>query len=104
MGILLERLLGCRHREHGPKELPTWQQVFPATAFPRNAQLSSDVPAMCVHLRLLRFIGLAALPLRKQQILEYLQQFWVDCPWEEVVWVSGQAGLVFGAAGWGVHP
>lgn len=37
MGILLER-----HREHGPKELPIWQQELPATALPRNvpAQLS----------------------------------------------------------------
>lgn len=65
------------------------------------SQLRSDVAALCVHLRILRFTGLAALPLCKQLVLGYLQQFWVDSPWEEVVWVSGQAGLLFGAAGWG---
>lgn len=41
--------------------------------FPEMSQLSSDVPAVCVHLRLFRFIGLAALPLCKQLVLEYLQ-------------------------------
>lgn len=37
---------------------------------------------LCVHLRLLRLVGLAALPLCKQ--LEYLQQFWLDSPWEKL--------------------
>lgn len=46
-----------------------------ATAPPRN--VTAQMYQLCV-LRLLRFTGLAALPLCEQ--LEYLQQYWVDSP------------------------
>lgn len=57
------------------------------------SQLSSDVPALCVLLRLLSFFGFAALPSCKQ--LEYLQLIPHGSK------LCGSLGLVFGAAGWG---